>query len=521
MVGGIIALGVAMLLLALFIAILNVANIIPPNTSPSIPPDIAHLVRMSAIQAGLTTLLSLGSGIAIAWALNRLHFIGRTMVVALFATAIVAPGMVVAFGMISVWGRAGWVANLAEIFGISWTGSVFGLGGILFAHTILNGAFAAHILLARLDAIPLRTLKTAQSLALSPLRRFTILDWPALSGALPGLGSIIFLLAFTSFPIVLMLGGGLSNQTLEVAIYAAVRLNFDLKGAVHLSVVQLVLSMLIILPALNSTPSLARAGSAAHYKWCEGKFTRLLQVLVLTLALLGFGLPLVAVLIDGFGPGLLSTLSRASFWQAAVTSTIIGSTSAVLTLLISLQVSMARTSFTAPLWRTIISAPFYAYLVIPAVVLSLGFYLGSRQLGLPTSSVAPFVLVFASTLLALPFALSVLAPPFEAINKRYAKLSRSLNMNSFNRWRLVEWPLMGREIGIVLALGFCFSLGDLGIISLFGTAEFTTLPWAMYQALGAYRTNDAAAIAALMLLLTFVVFWSLPRLFRRWCNVGS
>src|SRR5690606_25539014 len=90
---------------------------------------------------------------------------------------------------------------------------------------------AARILLARLDAIPANRLKVGQSLALSAGRRFRLIDWPAMAGSLPGLGAIIFLLAFTSFPIVLLLGGGPANQTLEVAIFSAVRLAFDLAGA--------------------------------------------------------------------------------------------------------------------------------------------------------------------------------------------------------------------------------------------------------------------------------------------------
>ena len=58
-------------------------------------------------------------------------------------------------------------------------------------------------------------------------------------GTMPGLGAVIFLLAFTSFPIVLLLGGGPAMQTLEVAIYSAVRLDFDLNAAVLLALVQI------------------------------------------------------------------------------------------------------------------------------------------------------------------------------------------------------------------------------------------------------------------------------------------
>ncbi|NGP18509.1 ABC transporter permease family protein [Devosia aurantiaca] len=170
--------------------------------------DIPHLLRMTTLQAGLTTGLSLIVGIGLAWALNRLRFPGRDLVVGLFAAAIVTPGMVVAFGLLSIWGRNGWINHaLNALFGITVESPAYGLGGILLAHVILDGAFAARILLARLDAIPANRLKVGQSLALSAGQRFWLIDWPALRGSLPGLGAIIFLLAFTSFPIVLLLGG--------------------------------------------------------------------------------------------------------------------------------------------------------------------------------------------------------------------------------------------------------------------------------------------------------------------------
>src|SRR5690606_26153510 len=116
-----------------------------------------------SIQAGLSTVLSLAVGIALAWALDRLRFPGRSLLVGLFAAAIVTPGLVVAFGLLEVWGRSGWISGLVRLL----TGSpmdlpIFGLGGILAAHVILDGAFAARILLARLDALPTARLRTGQ-----------------------------------------------------------------------------------------------------------------------------------------------------------------------------------------------------------------------------------------------------------------------------------------------------------------------------------------------------------------------
>lgn len=513
-----VALSIFLLMTGIFFSVLGAGKTAVTGTAA---PNIAHLLRMSSLQAGLSTFLSLIVGIVLAWALNRLRFFGRNLLVSLFATAIVAPGIVVAFGMIAVWGRAGWVGQLFSVFSLDWPGAIFGLVGILAAHTILNGAFAARILLGRLDAIPAKKLKTGRALALSPLARFQVLDWPALSGALPGLGAIIFLLTFTSFAIVLLLGGGPANQTLEVAIYSYVRLSFDLKSAVLLALVQLGFCLLLILPAIVKTPALASTGTTSALFWPEPPALRPLQWAIVVLAIAGFGLPLLAVLVKGLGPGLLFVLNQPRFWRALATSLAIAAPSAILTLVLALGLSMARNTISSPFWRGVLALPIFAYLVMPALVLSLGFFLGVRQLGIAPGAAAPFILVLANALLALPFAVSVLSPPLAAIDKRYIKLSRALRLSGSQRWLLVEWPLMGRETGIALALAFCFSLGDLGVIALFGTSEFSTLPWLMFRALGAYRSNDAAAIAALLLLLTLAIFWLLPPLTEKLANAEN
>jgi thiamine transport system permease protein len=477
--------------------------------------DIAHLLRMSAIQAGLTMLISLLVGTALAWALNRLRFPGRDWLVGLFASAIVTPGMVVAFGLLTIWGRNGWINQASQsFFGITFESPAYGLSGILLAHVILDGAFAARIILARLDAIPDNRLKTGQSLNLSAWQRFSLIDWPALRGSVPGLAAITFLLAFTSFPIVLLLGGGPANQTLEVAIYAAVRQDFDLLGAVYLAATQIAVCSLIILAASALAPVPVSFGSSLAPRWRDSSQARLVQGTVLTLATLGFVLPLLSVLIDGMG-SMGAVLQKPAFWQAAMSSFWIGGASALLTVFMGLALSLGRAATPSRLGRTILGVPAFAYLAVPAVVLSLGFFLLVRQLGIAPASAAPYVVVLGNSLLALPFAMATLGPPLEAIARNRGKLISSLGLSGWQQLRLVELPLIGRDLGVMLALAFCFSLGDLGVIALFGTQDFQTLPLMMFRALGSYRNNDAGAIAALLLLGTIVAFFALPKLVGR------
>jgi thiamine transport system permease protein len=511
--GATVAFGIALLVLLLFRAIVAAAagQVV---TSP-VDVDLPNLLRMTTIQAGLSTIISLVVGVALAWALNRLRFPGRGLVVGLFASAIVTPGLIVAFGLLTVWGRAGWINAVVQLFGGSLAIPIFGLGGILAAHVILDGAFAARILLGRLDAVPETRLKTGQSLGLSAATRFAVIDWPAIRGTLPGLAAIIFLLAFTSFPIVLLLGGGPANQTLEVAIYSAVRLDFDLGAAVELALVQIAICGAIIVLATAFAPLPSSLGPTAGQSWADSKPARAVQIVILVLSLIGFGLPLVAVLAGLFGGGIADLARRAAFWSALGVSLGVAIASAILTLALALALALGLAATRNAAGRLLISAPAYTYLAVPAMVLALGFFLLVRGFGVEPGDAGPEVIVVGNALLSLPFAIATLGPPLEAIATGQGRLIRSLGLSGFRQFTLVEWPLLGRDIGVVLALAFCFSLGDLGIISLFGTENFTTLPLLLVEALGAYRTNDAAIIAALMLVVTILALVALPRLIER------
>ncbi|MCS6759916.1 MAG: thiamine/thiamine pyrophosphate ABC transporter permease ThiP, partial [Candidatus Devosia euplotis] len=460
-------------------------------------------------------------GAALAWALNRLRFPGRDLVVGLFASAIVTPGMVVAFGLLTIWGRNGWINRASEVLlGFPLGNPAFDLSGILLAHVVLDGALAARIMLARLDAVPPGRLKTGQSLTLSAWQRFAILDWPAIRSMAPGLAAIIFLLAFTSFPNALLLGGGPANQTLEVAIYAAVRQDFDLGSAVRLTLTQIAVCSGIILIAAALAPVPTSFGTSTIPTWRDGRLARLTQSLVALACTLGFALPLASVLVDGLASGMGRLLAQLAFWRAALSSLVISIASAMLTLALALELTLGRAATPDRLVCTGLGIPAFAYLAVPAVLLSLGFFLLVRSLGITPSLAAPFVVVLANSLLGLLFAVATPGPPLEAIASTRGKLIRTLGLSSRQQFIAIECPLLGKDIGVMLALAFCFSLGDLGVIALFGTQDFQTLPLMMFRALGGYRSNDAAAIAAILLLETIIALLGPPKLFERIANAA-
>ncbi len=522
--------GLAGLLLLALAGALFAALLFSPHTGEAtrqvFTAPVLRVLRITLLQAGLSTGLALAMAGLLAWCLHhRSHFPGRALLITLMSAAMVLPTLVVMLGLVSVFGRKGWLALASErLLDISFENGIYGLSGILLAHAYLNAPFLARGLLLRLDAIPLEQRKLAAALNLAPWSRFRVLEWPAMASAVPGLAAIVFLLCFTSFAIVLTLGGSPKWNSLEVAIWEAVRLDFDLPHAARLALLQLVVCAGLVMLASGArvAPFAILAGSRPL--WHDGSRLGSLQYAVIAVFAVFFLLPLAAVLRDGLAAELVALAGQTEFQQALITSLLLALASAALAIAIALSIAVARASLTTPgrlaasrcwpLLDRLLALSAAVYLAVPALVLGFGFFLGARALFGDVMAVGPAAVLTANVLLALPFALAVFQPTLRHSYERHDRLAASLGLKGLARWRYIELAALRSDLAFVFALAFCFSLGDLGVIALFGSTDFVTLPWLLYQKLGSYRTSEAAGIAFILLLLVIFVFALSARLFR-------
>ena len=202
-----------------------------------------RVVRFTLWQAALSTILSVVPAILVARALSR-HpgFPGRALILRLFAVPLAIPAIVAALGVLALYGRAGYLAGiLASLSGEVWPG-VYGLSGILVAHVFFNLPLATRLFLEALDTVPADQWRLASQLGMRAGAAFRFIEWPVLRAGLPGVAGLVFMLCITSFTIVLTLGGGPRATTLEVAIYQALRFDFDPARAVALTVLQVLLT---------------------------------------------------------------------------------------------------------------------------------------------------------------------------------------------------------------------------------------------------------------------------------------
>ncbi len=97
------------------------------------------------------------------------------------------------------------------------------------------------------------------------------------------------------------------------------------------------------------------------------------------------------------------------------------------------------------------------------------------------------------------------------IAARYNLLCASLNLRGINRLRWIELRALKNHYHKHWLFACVISIGDFGIVALFGNETFRTLPFYLYQQIGAYHTQDGAVTAMLLLLLCFTLFSLIER----------
>lgn len=457
-------------------------------------PYLARLLASAGLQAALSALLSLALGVALALALLRRCFPGRELLLALLTTAAVAPTIVIAFGVVAIYGRSGLLGSLMRGIGAE-PPSIYGLHGIVLAHVLMNMPLVTRALLHAFEREPGERRRLASALGFTAADCFRHLDWPVIRREAPALAVLVFLLCFTSFAIVLSLGGGPANATLEVAIYEAVRFEADFFRAAALAGLQLVICLGLAASLSALTPrARAEAGAGHRAPRPDLRTMRGIDAGVLALGTVLVAPPLLSV---ASGLAHLPSLASAEFVRAAATSAVIAVTAGLLACLLALL--LASSARRLPQRSRLADLAAFALLGLPPFAFVAGLYVLLRGLGDP-ASLGLVLVPLVNALMALPYAYRLLAPALATSAERHGRLAESLGLAGWNRLRLVEWPALRGALGAAFAFATALSLGDFGVIALFGGPELTTLPYLLANRLGAYRIDEAGALALVLVL---------------------
>ena len=468
---------------------------------------IWRLLEFSIWQALLSSLLSLVIAIPVTSALMHRRFMGRDFLLQLFSISLVVPTIVAILGIVVVYGRSGWITSVTDI-----ELPLYGLFGILLAHVFFNMPLAVRILIQSHSLIPSGQWRLSYQLGFSRWSLFRWVEWPYLRKALPGAFLLIFMLCFTSFAVVLSLGGGPKSSTLEVAIYQALKFEFEIAKASVLSLLQVFVCTLIAVLVYRFASAYQQDFSLKQLDSFPVKDSLQAKCFdwgVLALALLILLPPFIAILSPIFTPLFIDMLWQEATWQAVWVSIKIAFPSAALSLLLAVGfVSLARASMDRPGWSWLPNKLEYLggmILILPSLVMATGLFLLLRNLGIAAFDQAYWVVVWVNAVMALPFVLRVVLPTFYQQEKRYRKLYQSLGIRGWARLK-IEWPMVRNSVAQATAYALLLSLGDMSVIALFGSQGLLSLPLYLFQLIGSYRIEQGACIAVILVLLCLALF---------------
>ena len=474
---------------------------------------LGHIIGFTLWQATLSTLLSVGLAIPTARAFARqTAFNGRDSLLKLFALPLALPALVGVLAILGLWGRSGWInqltGNLADF-------SIFGLPGILIAHVFFNLPLATRLFLTSLERIPVENWQLASQLQMPARSIFKFIEWPVLKAVLPGILALVFMLCLTSFTIVLTLGGGPASTTLEVAIYQSLRFDFDPGRAVTLALIQLAITILLLAVSFRFTktlPDIISLKSAATRLDANAFSARLIDSGFIVVAGCFVALPLLALIVDGLSADLAKLLSSSAVLNAIITSFVLALAAAILNFALCWLMLKAIDDQNG-IFARLVGFASSAILVMPAIVLGSGWFIFLHGVG-DVFSFAPVLVIVINALMALPFTHRILAPALAQTRHKHARLTASLGITGWARWRLIDFPTLKKPMLLAFAFAMALSLGDLGVIALFGSEQITTLPLLLFKSLGSYRTHDAQGLALLLATSCFLILYAAEKFSR-------
>lgn len=492
-------------------------------------------LRFTLLQAALSTLLTLLVGLPAAFLFGRLEFPGKRLLSALTTLPFILPVVTAAAGFNALLGNNGWLNLLLMRFFSLESPPIQilnTLGAILLGHVFYNTAIVIRMVGSAWAGLDPRLDYAARSLGASPWQAFKEVTLPLLRPALLSAALLVFLFDFTSFGVVLLLGGPLF-ATLEVEIYIQALQMLNLPLASLLSLVQLAFTGLFIFlsgrlggAAVPLSPRLSGEGIRKPRTPAQWFFV-LGGMLTLTGLLLAPLIALAARSLVSLETGNLTLVyfrelfinRRGSLFyvppaRAALNSLLVALIATALALLLGMLAVYAGRR------KSTFSQAARASLVLPlgasAVTLGLGLIITYGKIaGAPGF---PILLPAVHALAGLPFVLRSLQPALESIPISLGQAAAVLGASPWQAWREVDLPILRRAALVGGVFAFTISLGEFGATTFLAKPDFPTLPVAVYRYLGqpgVLNYGQAMAMATILLLLCAAALLIVENLNRR------
>ncbi len=497
-------------------------------------------------QAVISTLLVLVLAVPGAYVFARYRFPGKQSIRALSLLPFVLPTVVVANAFLALLGPRG-LFNTWLINGLNLAEPPiqleYSIWMILLAHVFYNYSVAMRIISGAWQNLASDLGDAAQMLGASSWKVFWQITFPLLWPAISAAAVLVFIFCFTSFGVILILGGP-RFATLEVEIYRQAVNLFNLPVAAALSIVQIIFTFSFMwFYTRTQADRRVRLNLVAGQQVEKPVRTlkdRLLVYGNLAIILILIGLPLIALIsrsflgVDGvtlrFYRELFINRQNSLFFVPPGEAIVNSLGFAIFTLVFAVGLGLISTRLLGGenrrydrlpsptnrvqrIAKRILDPLFMLPLATSAVTLGFGYIVALNK---PPLNLRQSLLLvpIAHTLVAVPFVIRSLLPAVRRINPRLQEAASLLGAADHQVWLHVDWPLIRRALLIGAVFAFTISMGEFGATVFIARPQTPTMPVAIFRFLGqpgALNYGQALAMSTLLMLVCALGFVVIER----------
>jgi thiamine transport system permease protein len=480
-------------------------------------------------QAAVSTLLTLVVGLPAAYVVARYRFPGKSLLLALTIIPFVMPAMVVATAFTALLGPRGWL-NTRLMVGLGMAAPPIQLQHtiwiILLVHVFYNTAVVVRVVGSFWSNLDPGLTEAARVLGASRVRAFREVTWPLLRPAVVSAALLVFLFCFTSFGIIMILGGP-RFATLEIEIYRQAVTLFRLPQAAAICLAQMGITFAFMVLYTRVQARAAVSLNLRSQKETEFPPKGPAQVALVTVTVVGLvlflAMPLLALAARSLAPGQLLRFYRELFvnrtnsiFFAPPVEAIRNSLAfALVTVLLALFIGTV-TAYLLARRLGVLAGALDPIVLLPlgtsAVTLGFGYILA---MGPPLNLRASWIIVpIAHTLVAFPFVVRAVLPGLRGLNPAWREAAAVLGASPWHVWREVEMPIVWRALLVGAVFAFTTSMGEFGATLLIGRPEYPTMPVVIFRLLGqpgALNYGQALAMSTLLMLVCAAGFLLIER----------
>lgn len=496
-------------------------------------PTYLRILWFTTWQAALSTVITLVLALPGAYVFSRFHFFGKNLLQALMTVPFVLPTVVTAAAFRALLGSNG-LLNSWLITGFDLPHPVIKIEQtvmfFLLAHIFYNYSLVLRIVGGFWAGLDPNLRNAATVLGASRRQTFLRITLPLLAPAIGSAAILVFIFCFTSFGVVLILGGP-GYATIEVEIYRQAVQLFNLPMAAALSLVQIAVNFLLMavharlskrakIAFYSDTPmENSKAPRTSWQKFFIGGNFLFMACLLLT--------PLAALalrsvtgengLTSGYYSALFTAPPRSVFFVDPISAVFNSIGYALCAMVLAVTLGLMATGFLASnkgrgksIWDAVIMLP----LATSAVTLGFGYVIGLNRPPLNLRDSFIFVPIVHS-LVAFPFVVRCILPSLRQLPQTLRDAAALLGASPFRVWLRVDIPIISRAILVGAVFAFSISMGEFGASTFVTRPHTPTMPVAIFRFLGQpgdLNYGQAMAMSTLLMLVSVSGFWLIGKL---------